>query len=170
METQELSLFVECHEFLCSVDTRAIERLVLPEDVVVLSSKEGSIPVVQVGGRPYAFFNLGVLLGLPPTRGASVLIRTVFGGAELPLCFETGTCLVVRSPEPATMFVPGLFKARRRAFASAFTVPPTMRRAGRALVGLSLDIGELASAKERESAASALRAIAPRAAAVGGAP
>lgn len=157
METQELSLFVECHEFLCSFDTRSLERLVLPEDVSPFGT-DPAHPMVKVAGRIYASFNLGLLLGLPPTEGASVLVRAVLGGSELPLCFETGACLVVRPPEPTTRLVKGLFQSRRRALTAAFAVPPAMRRPGRSPVGLSLDIVELLSAKERESAARALRA------------
>jgi hypothetical protein len=158
MDTPELSLFVECHDFVCTIDTRAIERLVLPYEVSLVS-REGAVPVVQVGQRNYASFNLGRLLGQPPTHGASVLLRTVFGGAELPLCFETGPCLVVRPPEPNVKVLSGLFNARRRAISAAFQLPEAMRVAGRSPVGLCIEIDELITAAERDSAATSLRSL-----------
>jgi hypothetical protein len=160
MNAPALSLFVECHAFVCSLSTEAIERLVLPHEVTPLASS-GAVPLVQVGGRTYASFNLGRLLRLPPTTGASVLVRARFAGAEIPLCFETGPCLVVQRPEVSTPLTGGLFNANRRAFQGAFSLPLSMRMAGRSPVGLALDIEELASATERESAATSLRMASP---------
>ncbi len=156
MEKTELSLFVECHEFVCSIDTKSIERLVLPSEISPLAG-EGNIARVQVGNRIYATFNFGRLLGLPPTHGASILVRTVFGGVELPLAFETGPCLVVRSSEESVKLPSGLFNARRRALVGAFGLPAGMARIGRAPVGLRIELDELLTAAERDSAAAALR-------------
>jgi hypothetical protein len=158
MEQPELSLYVECHEFVCTIDTRGLERLVLPYEVRSVKS-DGVVPVVEVGGRNYASFNLGRLLGMPPTHGSSILVRTVFGGAELPLCFETGSCLVVRPAEPTIKLASGLFSARRRAIVSAFPLPIAMRIGRRSPVGLTLEVDELVSAAERDSAAGVLRAM-----------
>ncbi len=157
MDRAELSLFVECHAFVCAVSTRAIERLVLPHEVARLEGS-GPVPLVRVGGGVYASFNLGKLLRLAPTSGASVLMRARHAGAELPLCFETGPCLVVQQAEVATALSAGLFHAKRRVFRGAFSLPPSMRVAGRSPVGLTLDIEELARA-EHESAASSLRTM-----------
>lgn len=156
MDTPELSLFVECHEFVCTIDTRSVERLVLPDEVSLVRH-DGAVPIVRVGNRNYASFNLGRLLGQPPTHGASVLLRAVFGGVELPLCIETGPCLVVRPPEPNVKLLSGLFNARRRAVTAAFELPPAMRARGRSPVGLSIEIDELVTAAERDSAATSLR-------------
>ena len=158
MDIPELSLFLECHDFVCTIDTRAIERLVLPYEITLLS-RDGAVPVVQVGQRNYASFNLGRLLGQPPTHGASVLFRTVFGGVELALCFETGPCLVVRPPEKNVKVLSGLFNARRRAISAAFDLPEAMRAAGRSPVGLCIEIEELVTAAERNSAAASLRSL-----------
>lgn len=157
MEKTELSLFVECHEFVCAIDTRSIERLVLPSEVTSVSSGEGSIAHATIGNRTYATFNFGRLLGLPPTHGASILVRTVFGGVELPLAFETGPCLVVRPSEDSVKLPPGLFNARRRALVGAFALPAGMGRPGRSPVGLRIELDELLTAAERDSAAAALR-------------
>jgi hypothetical protein len=153
-----LSLFVLCHEFVCTIDTGAVERLVLPYEVEPVG-REGAVPVVKVGEQRYASFNLGSLLGLAPTHGAAVLVRTVFGGVQLPLCFETGPCLVVRPPEPQIKLLAGLFNARKRAITAAFEVPEAMRAVGRAPVGLTLSIDELVTAAERDSASLSLRAL-----------
>jgi hypothetical protein len=159
MDRPELSLFVECHEFVCTIDTRSIERLVLPYEVIPVS-RDGPVPVVQVGSRAYASFNLGRLLAMRPTQGASILVRTVFGGIELPLCFETGPCLVVRAPEPTVKLLGGLFNARRRAIGAAFVLPAAMAVPGRSPVGLTVDLDELVTAAERDSAARSLRELA----------
>lgn len=156
MEKVELSLFVECHDFVLTIDTRSIERLVLPYEIVPLGH-EGPIPVVEVGGRNYASFNLGRLLGMPPTHGASILVRSVFGGHELPLCYETGPCLVVRPPERAVKLAAGMFNARRRAIVGGFPLPAVMAAPRRSPVGLTLALDELLTAAERDSASSCLR-------------
>ena len=158
MEKTQLSLYLECHEFVCTLDTRTIERLVLPYEVTSVRS-EGVVPVVRVGGQHYATFNLGRLLGMPPTHGASILVKAVFAGAELPLCFDTGPCIVVRPAEPTIALNAGLFSARRRAIVSAFPLPSGMLIGGRSPVGLTLALDELLSAAERDSAASSLRAM-----------
>lgn len=158
MDTPELSLYVECHEFVCTIDTRSIERLVLPYEVALVT-REGAVPVVRVGSRNYASFNLGRLLGQPPTHGASILLRTVFGGVELPLCFESGPCLVVRPPDPNVKLLAGLFNARRRAISAAFELPAAMRASGRAPVGLAIEVDDLLTAAERDSAATSLRSL-----------
>lgn len=158
MDQPELSLYVECHEFVCTIDTRAVERLVLAYEIKPVSG-DGVVPIVQVGSRMYASFNLGRLLGMRPTHGSGVLVRTVFGGAELPLCFETGPCLVVRPAEPTIRLASGLFNARRRAIVSAFPLPLAMLSAGRSPVGLTLVLEEVVSAAERDSAAGSLRAL-----------
>lgn len=159
MESSELSLFVECHEFVCTIETRSVERLVLSHDVVVVT-RDGAVPVVQVAARNYASFNLGRLLGMPPTIGASVLVNTVVDGAPLALCFDTGPCLVVRAPPVTVKLQSGLFNARRRAIVAAFEVPAAMRSRARSPVGLTLAVEELITAAEREAAASSLRAVA----------
>ena len=161
MVNRELCLFVECHDFVCTIETRSVERLVL-SDEVVLVTREGAVPVVQVAARSYASFNLGRLLGMPPTAGASVLVNAVVDGAPLALCFETGACLVVRAPPPSVKLQPGLFNARRRAIVAGFEVPVAMRSTARSPVGLALAIEELITAAEREAAASSLRAVARR--------
>jgi hypothetical protein len=153
---EQLSLYIACHDFVLGIDVRGIERLVLPEEV----SKVEGAQAVQVGRRRYAPFNLGTLFEMAPTSGATVLVRTLYAGAELSFALETGPCLLVRKAE-ATRSVPeGLFRGRRRALGAAFVVPPNLRVGGRAPIGFTLNVDELLDVSERD-AASKLQASLP---------
>lgn len=147
---EQLSLFVACNEFVFAVDVRAIERLVLAEEITYLG---GSTPSVQVGRRRYMPFNLGALLELPPTSGASILVSTLCAGAELSFSLETGPCLFVRPQEGTTPLPGSLLRARHRALSAAFALPEALRRGDRAPVGFVLNVDALLSAAERDAAA-----------------
>lgn len=147
---EQLHLYVACHEFAFSIDVRSIERLVLPDEVTVAP---GGSAAVQVGRQRYAPFNLGRLLEMPDTRGATVLARTLVAGTEVAFALETGPCLLVRSQERAHRIAAGIFRGRRRALSGAFVLPEGLRAPGRAPVGFILDLDQLLDVAEREAAA-----------------
>jgi len=154
----DLRLFVECHGFTCALEARAIDRLVLPEEVREVNA--GVVPVVEVTGVRFVTFNLGRLLGLSPTDGAYILMRLTYAGTELRVALETGQCLLVAPPVDTTPFPAAMFRSRRKAIIGAFAVADGLRGGGRrAAVGLAIDVAELLTVQERDAAVRSLKGI-----------
>lgn len=154
-DKQRLGLLFTCNDFVFNLDIAAVERLVLGDELVEASSSDGT-RIVTAGGKAYAAFNFGRLLGLPPSHGAGVLIRTVYAASELRFCLETGPCLLIRPEARMVPLGPGLFRGRRRALVGAFIVPEEVRQA-HAPIGFSLGIDALLTTAERGAAAKALQ-------------
>jgi hypothetical protein len=155
----ELGVFVECREVVLGLAARWVERLVLP-DVVVKGPEPASAgkrrrPVVSVGERRYAAWDLGSMLGLSPVARAWLLLRVPHAGGELPIALRTGACLVVRELGGLTALPAGMFTLRAHALGRAFAVERVAPGRGRS-VGLYLDVPRLWAESELAASAAAL--------------
>jgi hypothetical protein len=153
----ELCVVTACHQWVCALPARWVERLVVPHEVAIVASQQRA-PSVLVGERQYGAWNLGTLLGLPPLGAAWVLLRLPYGDRELPIALNTGACLVVQALPPATALPPGAFRARPGAIAGAFATVGMRGRATQAALGLWLDPTRLLTADELAASVSALAA------------
>ena len=159
-----LQLFALCTPFVVAVAADAVDRLLLPHEVRLVPAPglapPASLGTLAVAGIRYSAWDLGALLGLPSQDGAFVLVRPRAEGHP-PMALRTGPCLSVAplQPDGLAPLSPGLFRARRGAFTSAFGAVGL--RAGRedvAPIGLALDITRLWSPDELEHAHAALLA------------
>jgi len=137
-EPRELCVVLACHQLVCVLPARWIERLVMPDEVASIapvSAEAHAPPLVLVGEKHFAAWNLGVLLGLAPLDAAWVLLRVPHKGATLPIALHTGACLVVQPLAPGVSFPAGAFRARPGAVVSAL---PTSAIKSRLAVDLAL--------------------------------
>jgi len=158
---EELCVVLACHDLVCALPARWVDRLVLPAEVAsVATSADAAVALVLAGERQLAAWNLGTLLGLPPLGTAWVLLRIPFRGSELPIALHTGACLVVQPLPPALALPPGAFRARPHAISGAFASTRVRGRAPASPVGLWIDPSRLFTDDELAAAASALGASA----------
>jgi len=166
-EQRELCVVLACHEVLLAMPVRAIERLVLPEEVKVAggggggggggaAEKNKNWQIVMVGEQKYAACNLGTLLGVAPLEAAWALLRVKHKGAELPLALQTGACQIVQPLTPGITLPGGVFRARSGAISAAFSTAMLKGREASLDVGLWLDPERLWHNVELDSAAVAL--------------
>jgi hypothetical protein len=144
----ELVVVIACHAVVCTLPVRRVERLLLREAISLQPPpgrrvREVPRPVPQVvyaGEEPYAAWNLGTLLGLPPVSTAWVLLHVGGSGTDaIPIALRTGPCLIVR-PQPAAAPLPAaLFRDRGAGIVGAFSVAQLRGRPGGAAMGLCLD-------------------------------
>src|SRR5207247_1093431 len=93
----ELCVVTACHDLLCALPVRWVERLLLPQEVAtVVTAAPKPWSLLLVGERQLAAWNLGTLLGLAPLTAAWVLLRVPHRGGELSIALNTGACLVVQ--------------------------------------------------------------------------
>lgn len=119
---QSLAVLVESSPLVCAIPTASVSRLLLDEDVVVVTpSDDPERPArLRVGNEHWLGFELGALLETDASRGAWVLLSLSLGGNALPIALRTGRCLAVREV-PAGVALPGhLFRSRPRALRAAF--------------------------------------------------
>jgi hypothetical protein len=150
----ELAVMVSCHGLVCALPVRNVERLLLREAVEAVSAprpRPGARALPQVvfaDDQPYAVWNLGTLLGMPPLAVAWVLLQVPADPEPVAIALRTGPCLIVQ-PMPETAPLPAaLFRARGAGIAGAF---PTARLRGKPLpaaLGLALDPLRLWSPEE----------------------
>jgi hypothetical protein len=156
----ELCVFFDCHGMVVAMPVRRVERLLLAEEVAVRPESSHGVSIALVQRRPYAAWNLGRLLELPPLSTAWVLLRIPHEGADLPLALNTGRCLLVGSlGRHVTSIPPGLFRDRHSALWGTF---PTGEVSGARLggvMGLCLDPLRLWHGPELASSASALLSV-----------
>jgi hypothetical protein len=148
----ELFVVVACHDLVCAVATRWIARLLLIDEV-----EAPGADVVLVGGRRWAAWDLGRMLGLPPLDHAWVLLNVPHAGAELPIALRTGPCLTVQPIAAFTALPEGLFRARRGALPAAFPASEIKGRTD-ALFGLCFDPARAWTSTELENS---VRSISP---------
>jgi hypothetical protein len=153
----ELAVYFSCQHHVLSMPTRRIERLVLHDEVRVCRSRSSSVavPVVEANGRRYASWNLGRMLELKTTRGAWVLLRVTYEGAELPLALGVDACLLVGPPSVNTPLPPGLFRERQSSLWACFS-PSAVNAKLPGVAGLCLDPLRLWARLELEQSAAAL--------------
>ena len=161
-EPRDLCVVLACHQLVCAVPARWIERLVRPEEVASIAAPASPDrhrpPLVLVGERHFAGYNLGTLLGLAPLDGAWLLMRVPHKQDEIPIALHTGTCLVVQHLAPGVAFPGGVFRARAGAIVSAFPARSIKGRVA-AEIAFWLDPARLWSDDELAGAAAALEAV-----------
>jgi hypothetical protein len=155
-----LCLYLRCHEHVLALDTRWVERLLLPDEAEAIAP--GAPALVRVDGQLRAVWNLGEVWKGPAALGSLVLLDAAAfvaaGIADAPgLAFAAGPCLKV-APAPALAPLPlGIFRAKhghvRGAFAAAAALGGV---AAGASIGLALDPLALLGANERASSAQAI--------------
>jgi hypothetical protein len=152
---EELCVVTACHGLVCALPAKWVERLVLPAEVAAVAATTAA-PLVLVGERQYAAWNLGTLLELPPLADAWALLRVPHGGHDLPIALSMGTCLVVQRLPKATPLPAGAFRARAGALSGAFATVGVRGRATTAALGVWLDPSRLFSDDELAACARAL--------------
>ncbi len=157
---RDLCVFFSCHNYMFSIPSRRVERLVLSDDVKVCRSRSGSvsIPVVRSGQTKFAAWNLGRMVELPTCKGSWILLRISHAGAELPLALCVGACLLVAPIQETTPLPPGVFRGRHSALWATFETTSVSARLGKTSMGLCLDPLRLWSRKELDESAAALLA------------
>ena len=167
--TAELVVVIACHGLVCTLPVRRVERLLLRE-AVSLQAPPGRRPreggralpqVVYAAEEPYAAWNLGTMLGLPPLSNAWVLLQA--GGDDpVPIALRTGPCLVVQPMPASAPLPPALFRDRGRGIVGAFSAGELRGRPAALAMGLCLDPQRFWSEKElagsRAAVAEALEA------------
>jgi hypothetical protein len=155
---------VRCHDHVLAVSTKHVERLLLPEEIsrVELVAEPGDgkgdkarRAVALVNGRYYAAWDLGQMLEMPALSNAWMLLKLPRGDSEVPLALRTGACLAVHPVRKSVPLPPGLFKARRGAFSSAFDGVQVGTSAP-SLVGLCLEPDSLWTTAELEASLAAI--------------
>jgi hypothetical protein len=142
----ELVVVIACHGLVCTLPVQRVERLLLRE-AVSLQPPPGRRPrevgralpqVVYAAEEPYAAWNLGTMLGLPPLSNAWVLLQA--GGADpVPIALRTGPCLIVQPMPAATPLPAALFRDRGRGIVGAFSAGQLRGRPAALSMGLCLD-------------------------------
>jgi len=160
-EHRELCVVLACHEILLAMPVRAIERLVLPDEVKPVAGAGGggetkSWQIVAIGEQRYAACNLGTLLGVAPFNAAWALMRVKHKGNDLHLALHTGACQIVQPLSQGVTLPGGIFRARSGAISAAFPTSLLKGREQSPDVGLWLDPERLWHSVELDAAAVAL--------------
>ncbi len=146
-----LRLFVAAAGQLLALDAALVERALAhgEAEVAVLPIarlRPGAVVKLSQDGRTCAGWDLGALLGAPPSARAWVLLRFTAGDRALPLALGVDACLSVGALPAAPLgWLPGcLLPERPLAVTAAFATGalPARLRAVAAL-GLVLDLGAL---------------------------
>jgi len=146
-EGGELVVVVACHGVVCTLPARGVERLLLRE-AVSLHAPAGRRPrdtgqalpqVVYAADEPFAAWNLGTMLRLPPVSAAWVLLRIGAGPEPVPIALRTGPCLIVQPLPPSAPLPPTLFKERGPGIVGAFSTGQLRGKPVAPTMGLSLD-------------------------------
>jgi hypothetical protein len=165
----ELVVVIACHGVVCTIPVRYVERLLGRDEVQVLrpthrrpAGPEGPLrQLVAAGGEPFAAWNLGTMLDLPPLTAAWVLLRLPGAGEPVGIALRTGPCLVVLPAPPMIRLPAGVIRGRGPGIAGAFATSALGGKRLEAPVGLCLDPvrlfspAELASSRAAQDAANA---------------
>jgi hypothetical protein len=163
----ELVVVIACHGVVCTIPVRYVERLLGRDEVQLLRpvhrrKADGSLPqLVAAGGEPFAAWNLGTMLDLPPLTAAWVLLRLPTEGEPAGIALRTGPCLVVQPAPPMIRLPAGVTRGRGPGITGAFTTSLLRGKQLEAPVGLCLDPlrfwspAELASSRAAQDAANA---------------
>jgi hypothetical protein len=116
---------------------------------------------VAAGGEPFAAWNLGTMLELPPLSAAWVLLRLPGTGGPAGIALRTGPCLVVQPMPPMIRLPAGVMRKRGAGITGAFATSALRGKQPEAPLGLCLDPlhlfspDELASSRAAQDAANA---------------
>ena len=167
----ELCVVLACHDLVCALPIRSVERLALPRDLEPVPSRRrpdaklgpGAIPppaVMRLGAESWAAWDLGLMLGLAPAQGTWVLLRAPLDGGQVPLALRTGPCFAVQGVRPLAALPPGIFQARRAALAGTFaSAGGAVKGRVPAQVGLWIEPARLWEPLELAASAAALREV-----------
>ncbi len=162
----ELVVVVACHGLICTFPVRRVERLLLRE-AVSLHAPDGRRPreqghslpqVVYAADEPFAAWNLGTLLRLPPVSAAWVLLRIGAGPDPVPIALRTGPCLIVQPMPPSAPLPPTLFKERGAGIVGAFSTAQLRGKPVAPTMGLNLDPARFWSEAELAASRAAVTA------------
>jgi hypothetical protein len=142
-----LVVVIACHGLLCTLPVGRVDRLLLRE-AVSLHAPPGRRPrdpsralpqVVYAADEPFAAWNLGTMLALPPVSTAWVLLRVGPESNPIPIALRTGPCLIVQ-PAPAAAPLPAaLFRERGPGIVGAFSTAQLRGKPADTSLGLCLD-------------------------------
>jgi hypothetical protein len=165
----ELVVVVACHGLVCTLPVRKVERLLLRE-AVSLQAPAGRRPrelgralpqVVYAGDEPFAAWNLGTMLGLPPVSTAWVLLRIGAGPDPVPIALRTGPCLIVQPVPPSAPLPATIFKERGAGIVGAFSTAQLRGKPVVPTMGLCLDPARFWSESELHGSRAAVAASLP---------
>jgi hypothetical protein len=165
----ELVVVIACHGLLCTLPVRWVERLLLREAVSLHAPpgrrpRDPSLPLPQVvyaAEEPFAAWNLGTMLALPPVSTAWVLLRVGPEHDPVPIALRTGPCLIVQ-PAPASAPLPAaLFRERGAGIVGAFSTAQLRGKPVGTSLGLSLDPQRFWSEQELAGSRAAVAAAYP---------
>lgn len=147
----ELSLVCASPPWLLALPAIRVERLLLPDEVVLGPADAGGARLLTAGDRRFALWDLGALFGTGRSSGAYIGLRLAFRGHDLTLALGVDRCLAVQ-PLPITAGLPpALFRARAGAFIGAFAAATAAARVSLGPVGIALDPAQLWTVEELES-------------------
>jgi hypothetical protein len=161
----ELAVVVGCHGLVCTLPVRYVERLLRRDEVEAVRlppRRKGSEPLPQVvaaAGEPFAAWNLGTMLELPPLTMAWVLLRIPMpAGNPVAIALRTGHCLMVQPIPPAVALPAGVARRRGAGLVGAFGAAGLRGKRVDARLGLCLDPTRLWTTAELEGSRAAVDA------------
>lgn len=142
-----LHLFVRCEHWVIALSAELVERVAMPEDVVIGRADESRtdparLPTIVCAERTWAACDLGLLLGLPAQEDAWVLTHWRDPDSGRPIALRTGSCL--RMGRLATRLVTPLpqklFEGPRTPIVGGFPLAAVgLPSSGHEAIGLSFD-------------------------------
>ncbi len=149
-------VLVGCNPHVIAISTCHVERLVLaseaPQPELVGNSP---IPIIKIGKKVYAAWDLGELLELEPQKETWVLLQNTGLTSFSSVALRTGPCLAIRNLS-RTWNMPKILRSRSAALGRAFLVSDVLALPDKAVIGYYLDISALWSVAEIEASAAAL--------------
>jgi hypothetical protein len=166
----ELVVVIACHGVVCTLPVRRVERLLLREAVTLPGlgahrAREPGRPLPQVvyaGDEPFAAWNLGTMLGLPPVSTAWVLLQVNHGAELVPIALRTGPCLIVQPMPASSPLPPALFRERGPGIVGAFSTGQLRGRPMALTMGLCLDPQRFWSEQELAGSRAAVLGAEPK--------
>jgi hypothetical protein len=163
----ELVVVVACHGLVCTLPVRGVERLLLRE-AVSLHAPAGRRPrelgpslpqVVYAADEPFAAWNLGTMLRLPPVSTAWVLLRIGAGPDPVPIALRTGPCLIVQPLPASAALPPTVFKERGPGIVGAFSTAQLRGKPVAPTMGLCLEPARFWTEAELDASRTAVTAV-----------
>ncbi len=136
----DTAVIFRCGPQLLAVATRFVERLLLGDEVGAGEGTAGTWPArLRIDGRPFAAWDLGLMLGLGPQSAAQVLLRLPFRAGAVALALRTGPCVAVKRLPKASPLPGGIFRARPGAVLGVFEAAKALGKPDEALLGYLLE-------------------------------
>jgi hypothetical protein len=120
-EASDTAVVFRCDFHVLAVFTNHVERLLLSEEVAEEPRAEGQLATrAWIDGRPWAVWDLGLLLGVSAQSAAHMLLRVPRGDDFARLALRIGPCLAVQRLPPTWPLRSQLFGSRPKALSAAF--------------------------------------------------